>query len=204
MDDFDQRDDDDIDAGGAWTVSDVMTAPAPCQLQVKEDRRLSDEVIIDHLVRGRTQTQAGQAGGRGERTGRRRLQDPEFLERLGQARQDYALRQRALSEALENQATAAIEQLLGPDVDAGIRDQSARSGSALIGSGGTNRSWAETCHARGSTRWRRGRPMSGSPLITVCVGLSPTLPLEPLSPNSLKSGFGVVVALAAPAMLVPR
>jgi hypothetical protein len=83
MDDFDQRDDDDIDAGGAWTVSDVMTAPAPCQLQVKEDRRLSDEVIIDHLVRGRTQTQAGQAVGRGERTVRRRLQDPEILEQLG-------------------------------------------------------------------------------------------------------------------------
>jgi hypothetical protein len=53
------------------------------------------------------------------------MKDPDFLERLAQARQDHALRQRARSEAIEDQATAAIEELLGPDNDPKIRIRAA-------------------------------------------------------------------------------
>src|ERR1035441_6689538 len=58
----------------------------------------TDAALIDALARGKSQAEAGRAVGRSDRTVRRRMKDPDFLERLAQARQDHALRQRARSE----------------------------------------------------------------------------------------------------------
>jgi hypothetical protein len=111
------------DSVGAEEASPDATAP--------DDG--TDAALIDALASGKSQAEAGRAVGRSDRTVRRRMKDPDFLERLAQARQDHALRQRARSEALEDRATAAIEELLAPDVDPKIRIRAA--GIALHWSG---------------------------------------------------------------------
>jgi len=88
-------------------------------------RDVADKAIIDALIAGRSQSEAGQAAGRSERTVRRRLRDPGFLARLAEAREEQSLRPRARSAALEERATAAIEELLGSDFEPGIRIRAA-------------------------------------------------------------------------------
>ena len=85
---------DDAPSGGAQDVRDI------------------DDTIIDSLVAGRSQSEAGRAAHRSERTVRRRLQDPDFLSRLAEAREEHLLLQRARSAAIEERATATIEELL--------------------------------------------------------------------------------------------
>jgi len=132
---FDEPDDDPANSASApfriETNSQPIAGSTECgaleSSGAQRVREKTDQIIIDQLVRGRTQSEAGEAAGRGERTVRRRLRDPEFLEHLGHAREEHALRQRARSEALENQATAAIEELLGPDMDPSIRIRAANA-----------------------------------------------------------------------------
>jgi hypothetical protein len=94
---FDERDDDE----GIETSNNVHTDPGAPRAtgtdsvggeEVSPDATASDDgtdaALIDALARGKSQAEAGRAVGRSDRTVRRRMKDPDFLERLAQARQD--------------------------------------------------------------------------------------------------------------------
>jgi len=105
---WEERDDESEDGEQSCSPSNVGTPPGapPATLSTdeseaaaKHDREVTDDAIIDALVTGRSQSEAGRAAGRSERTVRRRLRDPDFLARLAEAREEHSLRQRARSAA---------------------------------------------------------------------------------------------------------
>jgi hypothetical protein len=76
---------------------------------------VNDELLIEALALGYTQKRAADFAGMSERTVRRRLLDPEFQVRLGDARDEFVEASASRLTAMESKAIDRLEAFLDDD-----------------------------------------------------------------------------------------
>ena len=110
------------DVPSGWVI-EPQAEPAPDKQPEEELQHgePEDELLIAYLAAGHTQVQAAAMVGRSDRTVRRRLQDPDFQERLHAAQAKRVAEERARLKASADRAQGVIDELLEPGVSDTVR-----------------------------------------------------------------------------------